>query len=284
MNNTVLIIGAGRVGTTVYRFIKEKMNIPVFLTDIKPVFKSNGYTMPGEDIIDFSAKQNIEDYSIIFITVPDDEIVSVVNKLQKNDLNNKIILHTSGACGLSVFDVLKRQHAAIGSFHPLQTFTGLFLRETIWKGIICTYQGDEKGYGFVKHFCGMAGAELIRVTAEQKIAIHTAGVLVSNLYFALLKAAEKVLETYDLKNEARSMLIPLIRQTIENYQRYPVADALTGPLKRGDINTIKSHLDFLNGQEEIRQLYKVLSKTLLNDVDLDEEKKKTLQELFDDAE
>ena len=80
------------------------------------------------------------------------------------------------------------------------------------------------------------------------------------------------------------MLIPLIRQTIENYQRYPVADALTGPLKRGDINTIKSHLDFLNGQEEIRQLYKVLSKTLLNDVDLDEEKKKTLQELFDDAE
>jgi len=279
-----LIIGAGRIGTSLFRAIKEKTILQVYIADIKPLEGLLAEQIQPREYLQIGSEQQITLPGLIFIAVPDDNITEAAAWLTGFDLHDVIVIHTSGAISADILFPLKKHAARVGSFHPLQTFSGLFCPTTVWQGIYCTYQGDEEGHVVIHKLAGLFGSELVQVTAQQKTAIHSACVLVSNLYFALLTGAEQILDSARLTSSAKKMLMPLITQTIENYHNNSINEALTGPLKRGDIQTIRNHLEYLTGHREIQKIYLNLSKALLNDPNILTKHKTELMELLNDFE
>src|SRR6266404_6075481 len=128
MQNSLAIIGAGRVGRALGRRFREmgwKIGSIVTRGEVsarKAVrFIGAGHAHPGISRAIFASR-------VILIATPDDEISAVASELGRigsGELPGKVILHTSGARGADALSVLKAQGAAVGSMHPLQSFSGV---------------------------------------------------------------------------------------------------------------------------------------------------------------
>lgn len=203
---------------------------------------------------------------IIFITVPDDNIILVKNELLKFDISGRIIIHTSGASASSLLADLKKKDAFIGSFHPVQTFSRPFQPKEIWENTVCSYEGDEQGKKAVQALCTELKARLICVTDRQKTAVHLAAVVSANYFTGLLAWAESILKDEDIDSGfIKDIIYPISSQVLANYRSGDVKDILSGPLLRGDVQTIRKHLDFLDPKDQAeKKLYKALAELLIH--------------------
>jgi predicted short-subunit dehydrogenase-like oxidoreductase (DUF2520 family) len=108
------------------------------------------------------------------------------------------------------------------------------------------------------------GAEVVRLEGVDRASYHAAAVFASNYVVALAAAAERTWELSGLpRDQARSALAPLLRGAAENVAERPTAAALTGPLARGDTDTIERQLAALDGEPELGALYRRLGAELL---------------------
>lgn len=199
---------------------------------------------------------------ILFITTPDDHISSVSKELNdiQGNWTGKGVVHCSGALFSDELNVIDKNGASIASFHPLQTFSKKSSANT-FKDIHISIEGDDELLTMLEGLAVNLGANTIRVTKEQKRALHIAAVFVSNYLVTLMSAGESVLNNTGLND--LKVLEPLINKTLQNVIRDGAANSLTGPIARGDVQTITSHLQFLENDDEIISLYKSLGyKTL----------------------
>ena len=108
------------------------------------------------------------------------------------------------------------------------------------------------------------GAEPLHLAGVDRAAYHTAAVFASNYLVALYVAAARSFELAGLPAEsARAALLPLSQGTLDNLRSLPAAQALTGPVARGDVQTVEGHLQALQGDGALRQLYRGLGAALL---------------------
>ncbi len=278
---SILIIGPGKLGTSLYRALSESGGFHISLAG-PAAFKMDDAAQKhlGKN---YSAGYDAESAAksdIIFITVPDGSITHVKDKLLGPDLSGRIILHTSGASSSDILADLKGQGALTGSFHPIQTFNRPFISKEIWENTVCSYEGDEQGKDFLQGLCGKLKARLLVVNKRQKLALHLAAVISANYLAGLLAWAENILleEGVD-KNYFKDIIYPISSQVMANYQSGETKDILSGPVLRGDIQTIQKHLDFLETKTPPdKNLYKALAELLLNN---DEFNIQNRQELLD---
>ena len=166
------------------------------------------------------------------------------------------------------FDNLKQAGAFIGSWHPVQTFNTCFSEPEIWKQIICTYQGDPEIVNSLKNLTENLGAEFLEVNMYQKKSIHLSAVIAANYQVGLMALACDILEQAEIGDKTgKKLLYPLIRQVLDNFYNFPVHSILTGPLVRGDIESISDHLRILENSSnpESIQLYKSMARHIIND-------------------
>jgi predicted short-subunit dehydrogenase-like oxidoreductase (DUF2520 family) len=160
-----------------------------------------------------------------------------------------LIGHTSGATPLSALAVAEVTRAALFGFHPLQTF----VRDA---GPEAGDRGDARGGAFAGAGCAIAGstpealdfaAALARrlgmlpfeIDDEGRAAYHAAASIASNFLVTLQAAAEEVAAGAGLEpGEARALLVPLLRRTVDNVAALGPEQALTGPITRGDRTTV----------------------------------------------
>lgn len=254
------IIGAGGLGTVLAKTFFER-NIPV-----KSVFnrteKKARELGKSIEIKLLGAFPTVLDElgELIFITVSDDTIEEVSRRLSKldGDFNACTFVHCSGIQSADSLQPLKSKGATVASFHPLQTFTS-HTQPDDFKDIYFSMQGDEEAFPLLKKVAKQLGAEIFEVTKEQKSHLHTAATMVSNYLTTLLDASVKAGSHGGLTNEqVKKGLLPLIRTTLKNNEIHSSAEALTGPIKRGDTDTIEKHLTLLDDKPELRDLYCVL--------------------------
>ena len=257
----ILIIGAGKVGTSLFRALSV-LNNKTFLYGRKTI----GSAFARYENIVYSLSQNIiAQTDIIIITVNDGSIKSVVEEISYFSLKMKIIVHTSGNMNSSVISSVIKQDVISGCFHPMQTFSSRFAHPKIWQDIFCSYEGDKAGYDSISTILKEIGCRTAFVTKKQKQALHIAAVFVSNYMVSLFAAAEDVageqIDNYDIQDIMR----PIVRRTIDNYLQKPLKRILSGPLQRGDLSTISEHLDFLNNidDRELENIYRLLGRRLL---------------------
>ncbi|HEY9766337.1 MAG TPA: Rossmann-like and DUF2520 domain-containing protein [Chroococcales cyanobacterium] len=204
--------------------------------------------------IDRSEKMNefIDPCDLLFLALPDDAIEEFA---QGHLWRGKKIVHCSGALGLEVLEKARQDGALVGSFHPMQAFRG---PKTSWQGIAVNVSAEAPLEAELFFLAEALGALPQAVRAEQKIFVHLAASLLSNFSFTLFEKAKKVFAKAGFSSEeAERALRPLLQGTIDN-------SSLTGPIARGDVGTIRKHLDCLRESfpEEV-DFYRCLSEATL---------------------
>ena len=244
MKSNVAIIGAGRVSYSLTSALfKSGYNIASIISrDINSAkalakkFRINQFS-DGVNNISKSAR-------IFFLCVPDGQIAIVATELSKLNLNFKqsFFVHLSGAENISVLKTLKRKGAKIASLHPMQTFP---LKKIVnLKGVHAALEtDDETAYNLLLQISNDLQLISFRVDSKNKSYYHLAGVYASNFLAGNIYFASKLLSLNKIeRDEYFNILQSTIYATLKNIEKVGPANALSGPVERGDLQTIKNHI------------------------------------------
>jgi predicted short-subunit dehydrogenase-like oxidoreductase (DUF2520 family) len=198
---------------------------------------------------------------VILIATPDDEIGAVARELARigeEELRGKVVLHTSGALDSRPLDAARERGAAVGSMHPLQSFSGVAVPSL--EGRVFTVEGDLPAVRVARQIARSLGGSTVRMGGSKKVLYHAAAAMASGHVLAVEEAATQLLLSLGMKrNEAMRALLPLTRQVLENFERMGPRAAWTGPLSRGDYKVLRAHLDALQASpEEFVQAHEAL--------------------------
>lgn len=201
---------------------------------------------------------------LVWVCVPDREISGAARDLaQRADWEGKIVFHSSGALTSDELQVLRRRGAAVASVHPLMTFVrgSTPSLESVPFGA----EGDPAALRAARSIVRALGGYMVAVPKSKKAAYHTWGAFTSPLLVGLLVSAEGVARAAGFsKAEARKAMLPIVRQTIANYHRLGPAGAFSGPMVRGDVETVRKHLRVLRKARAAREVYVALARAALH--------------------
>ncbi|MDQ6876123.1 MAG: DUF2520 domain-containing protein [Candidatus Dormibacteraeota bacterium] len=183
--------------------------------------------------------------AVVFLTVPDRAVRAVAAKLAAGGPaipDSVAFVHTSGALELEALAPLRGRHP-VGSFHPLQSFSEPGPPSAFRGIVVAVDAGSPQLRRLLGRLARDLGANPKRVTDSRRSAYHAAAVFASNYLVALLGEAIDLLRLAGwTEKEAIQGLIPLAERTLANMRKRGVMAALTGPIRRGDSETVRRHL------------------------------------------
>lgn len=241
----------------------------------------------GRDVGAGEATAACEAADTIILAVPDDAIPVVAARLAAASVVSaeQVVLHLSGLHDRHALAGLDRTGAALGSLHPLQAVSSAPEAAARWRGAFAALEGDDRALAEGERLCRLLGLEPLRLPPGAKPAYHAGAVIASNYVVTLADMAARVAVSAGVEPAMASrMYLPLLRGAIESLARLPAASALTGPIVRGDVATVRSHLQALTGDD--RRRYAVLGEATLAlalDAGLDRERAGELRELLEQA-
>ncbi len=246
MKPRVAIIGHGKVGSAFGQFL-EKAGYPIA-----------GYGDIGDALLELTRKAEL-----IFITTPDGIIEKVCTEIaeQRGFPKNSVVLHCSGALSSEILTPAREKSAFVGSLHPLQSFAAKTFAGNPFEGIIFAAEGDENAVETAKRAAmDLGAAQCIEIETSGKRLYHAAAVVASNYLVTLMNLSFDLLEASGISREdAFGVLSPLIRGTLANIEAAGIPDALTGPVARGDAETVAGHLqDMDEKMPENSRIYRLL--------------------------
>ncbi|MCR4674457.1 MAG: DUF2520 domain-containing protein [Lachnospiraceae bacterium] len=254
-------IGAGKVGCSLGKYFKDKGKDVVGYYSKTPASSKTAAEFVGTNYFE-SLETVVSESDCLFFTVNDASISDVWREVKKLDVSGKIICHCSGAKSASVFEGIDEAGAFGFSLHPISPFSSKFDSYKNVKDAFFTLEGNEKKYSVMENFLKELGLNVTIISGEDKVKYHSACVFASNLVVGLLDDAMGILEeTGFSKEDAKNALAPLILQNVHSILEKGTTEALTGPMERCDTETVKAHLDALEGNK--KEVYKTLSKDLL---------------------
>ncbi len=187
----------------------------------------------------------LDDVDLVFLTVPDDVIPTVAAELRL--YGGQGIVHVSGALPASVLVSAQAAGTGAASFHPLVAFADVDGSVAALRGATVALEGDESLLATLSDLAWDIGAQPVRLPPGGKAAYHAAAVLAAGGFIGLLDAIAELGRGAGL-DEKGSLAIygPLIRQSLANAETLGIEAALTGPLLRGDVGTVDTHLEVVN--------------------------------------
>jgi len=198
---------------------------------------------------------------LVLLTVPDDAISTVCKQLADAGAfaAGTIVAHCSGALNSEVLSPARTQcGCAIGSMHPLQTFPTSAAAVDRLPGAYFFCEGDAQARDVLERLAADIGGKPVGIDPAGKATYHTAAVMACNHLVALLDAATRLAEEAGI--DRRTYLdaaAPLIRATVENVIEMGAPAALTGPVARGDADTLRRHVDVLGDlPKELGRFYR----------------------------
>jgi predicted short-subunit dehydrogenase-like oxidoreductase (DUF2520 family) len=263
MSETVSIVGGGRVGRALGRRLHELgwrvggvtgRSISTARAAVRAIGAGQPLDAPTHQVLNSR---------VVLITTPDGAIESVAKNLAQlggSEWSGKVALHTSGSLDSSVLQPLADLGAATGSMHPMQTFSNQNLPDLA--NCIFGIDGSPAALQVARKMIHQMGGVAVRLSGANKAAYHAAGSFACVYVLALMETATRLLMTQGFKRrQAMRALLPLVRQTLDNFESVGPLAAWTGPLSRGDFSTIELHVKALADFEpEYLEAYKTLSR------------------------
>jgi predicted short-subunit dehydrogenase-like oxidoreductase (DUF2520 family) len=262
MTGTLVIIGAGRVGRALGRRLRESgWKIGAVVTRSEPSARKAVRSI-GAGRAHARLTRDILATQVILITTPDRVLADIAAELARigaEELQGKIVLQTSGAVSSRVLDPLKNCGAAVGSMHPLQSFSGVGIPPL--EGKVFAIEGDPAAVRVARRIARSLGACPVSIAGPSKPLYHAAGALAAGSVLALMEAATRMLVAVGMKRRvAVRALLPLTRQVLENFERLGPRSAWTGPLSRGDFAVVGEHFAALKTlPEEFARAYEAVN-------------------------
>jgi len=254
---SVTILGAGRMGQGLAVALgRAGHRVGLISRSSHPVIAPlRLHTGPREDAL--------REASIVVLAVPDGAITSLAGELAAEGgiTAHHAVLHLSGLRDREALGPLAETGAALGSLHPLQTVSDPGTAAARFAGAYAGVEGDDRAVAAAE---GLARSLLmvpVRIPAGAKAAYHAGAAFAANYTTALVAVAERLAIAAGIPPEiARHLYLPLIRGAAANLEAGPAA-ALTGPVRRGDVETVAAHLAALGPED--RKLYVLLAREAL---------------------
>lgn len=203
--------------------------------------------------------------SVVVLAVPDDAIAPLARSLARTGslAAPQVVLHLSGLLDHTALAALSSSGAALGSLHPLQTLVEPEQVPEHLRGAWAAVEGAPQATATAERLARDIGLRPFRVRPEDKARYHAGAVFASNYFVVVEAVAQDLLQSTGLsETEAWSALAPLVGGTLDNLARQGPLGALTGPVARGDGETVARHLAALSGDQ--RELYRQLGMLALD--------------------
>ncbi len=259
----VSIIGAGRVGTAMAGLLPPRGYPVVAVADVDRYARERAASLAGA----LPCERNDRAASmaeIIIITTPDGRIAETCASIAASgvELVDKKVMHMSGALSLEVLKPAADVGAGVLAIHPIQTFADLEGASMSLPGstfgVTCGPGLEEWAEEFVSSLDGRA----IAVRDSDRVVYHAAAAVACNLLAMVHYGTYVACRRLGFSDEETSRAFtPLAEATVRNVGRLGPAAALTGPLSRGDVETVRAHVEAFDGFDpDLAELYRAVSR------------------------
>lgn len=259
---TLNIIGSGRVGRAC-----GQMWARAQVFEIQDVL-TRSLASAGEGIKFIGAGRAVghldemRSADVWMIATRDDAIVTSCATLAATDkiTPDDIVFHVSGATPSGDLKPVRARGALIASIHPIKTFTDAQAAVRTFPGTFCSSEGDEEALRVLKPAFEKIGAKVFDIDPKLKPVYHSGGVLACNYLAALIEAALQAHEKAGIPRDASlKALEPMVRETVDAIFANGPAQALTGPISRGDVATVRRQFAEVRGWDPaIGEIYRGL--------------------------
>ena len=239
----VAVIGAGAMGRALaLRLVERGYPLRAVLSQTRAhaeeLARSAGAGIASDDF-----SQLPDDVCLVVIAVTDAALVNVAELLtgMAHPWRETVVMHTSGALSAAALEPLAKEGAATASFHPLQAVTpssGSDVLDHAYVGL----EGDDRAVAAGIELAVGLGMRYIVLSSDAKARYHLAATMASNFFVTLMGMVQEVLASLDINREdGFAMMEPLLRGTLDSLASASPEEALTGPVARGDLETLRMH-------------------------------------------
>lgn len=266
MSETLSVIGCGAVATPLVRSLVSTGNV-----SLGRVW--NGSAESSEQAVArlgagvaCAGADELEPADLVLIGAPDRRIVSIARQISSTPVAGRgsVVFHLSGALPAESLSALRQNGAALASLHPIVSVPSLAHAPHDLSGTYCALEGDEEGCTRLETLAGAAGLRPFRIRGDRKALYHAGAVFATNYFIALEEAAVSLYEDAGVSREtALEFLHPFVRGALDNFRVSSRGAALSGPIARGDVETVECHLTALQQGSRMLELYRLLGREAL---------------------
>lgn len=257
MSERVFIVGAGRVGQGLARAFRLSGVELVGLHGRRPLdMATSSGPLP----------LSLAEANVVILAVRDDQIDPAVEDMLGTAASRPllaaaaVVVHTSGTAEPTTFAALAERGIGAGTFHPLVPFVHPERAPELLRGGWIGIDGDGAARAASRRMAGHLGARTLEIPSGRKSAYHAAAVFAANFPVVLAALGTELLQSLTVpERSARSAIESLMRAAVSNIDGGSPADALTGPIVRGDVAIVKRHLEALRRDERFLSVYRRLS-------------------------
>jgi len=231
---TIAIVGQGKVGQSLHQLLS--------LTE-------HDTCLIGRSLSD--QRSAVKEAHISLLTTPDDDIQTLSRQLSDSFKPDSVVAHCSGALSSGILSAARQNNCALASIHPLNSFPTLAASLTTFSnaehGTYLYAEGDRLALELLLPLAREIGFKTLTLAPKAKTAYHAACVFACNYLTTLMDISLATAETASLeRDEFWQAIQPLIQTTLTNISERGTVKSLSGPLARGDIETIERHLSVLD--------------------------------------
>ena len=257
---SVGFIGAGKVACSMGKYLSEHRLTVTGYYDENPASADEAATFTGSRMF-HDEEELVAASDCIFIATPDDVIITVWNKIKSMDIRGKIIGIFSGSLSSELFSGIETTGASGISIHPMYAFSDRFSDYRQLHTARLTMEGASDAVEFFRELFERLGHTVSVIDSGAKMRYHAAASVASNLMVGLYEMSLSMLTDCGFsEEEAGVFLSPLIEKNVSAMLEKGPQIALTGPVERGDTETVRHHLEVLTPEE--RAVYLPLARRL----------------------
>ena len=246
-HSSIGFIGAGVVAGSLAVALSRR-EYPVVAAASRTFSSAQGLADRVRDCVAYPTPQEAVNASdIVFITTSDDAIGAVASAARWQP--GQGIVHCSGAASLDVFEHAVQQGAIAGAFHPLQALSSVESGVKSIPGTTFGIEGNAEMRAYLEDMALAIGGRPVFLNAQDKPLYHLTGVMMGGLLTTLGATAAQLWENFGMERaDGLKALMPMMRQVSHNLESSGVPGAVAGPYARGDIGTVRKHLQTLRSQ------------------------------------
>lgn len=255
-----MLVGAGRAGRALTAALRAA-GVAHALVDRERIVEQYGSQV-------FTSRANaVQQAAAILVAVRDGQLDVALDELRERDgvTAGTVVLQVSGSAEPPARERITGAGVHYGTFHPLLPLIDPSLASFRLQGSVIGVEGDVPAHIVAVKLAARLGATTIEIPREERAAYHAAAVIASNFPVTLAALAEGLLSRIGVDSVAAHRAVrALMAASVENLAAAPRAlDALTGPIARNDVATVRAHITALHGSRPYHDVYEVVSRATL---------------------
>lgn len=254
MTDRVFVLGAGRAGQGLARALRASG------VDIVGLHGTRADAAAG--ITAGALPRSVSSATIVLVTVRDAQLDDALRQAAAAPLQrDAVILHASGATDPAALLELRAVSRAAGTFHPLVPLADPARAAQVLIGAWIGVDGDASAVAASQRLARSLAAHTLQIPAGGKARYHAAAVFAANFPTVLAAAAHRLLTDAGIADgDSWDAVLHLMVASVATIHAHRPVGALTGPIVRGDVETVNKHLEALRGDDEASAIYRALSR------------------------